>query len=186
MTKYDTNSTVYASSKLHRSFRNVGIVFAVLGAIAVLVPTVATIVVEQLIGWLLLAWGIAGLFFARSFKAFSEWKMVAGGFLVVTLLGVFFLLFPGVGASVMTAFLVVAFIIEGILSILMGLRMSGQLGNWQWIIVSGVSAFILGIIILLQWPATTQWVLGFLVGLNFLTTGISMMFVSRAAGNVIG
>ena len=35
--------------KTARNFRNAGLVFAALGAFAVLVPTVATVVVEQLI-----------------------------------------------------------------------------------------------------------------------------------------
>ncbi len=186
MTTPDTTSTSNMFVGMGKTFRNVAIVFTVLGALAISVPAVATIVIEQLIGWLLLAWGVAGLLFARSFKQFSEWKVVAAGFVAVGLLGLFFLVFPGVGASAMTAFLVVAFIVEGVLSILLGLRMSGQLRNWQWIIVSGACSFILGIIIVMQWPATAQWVLGFLVGLNFLTTGVSMLLLSRAlAGKVV-
>lgn len=166
--------------KTARNFRNAGLVFAALGAFAVLVPTVATVVVEQLIAWLLVLWGLAGLMFARSFRGFSEWRIVAGAFFVVLLAGLWFVFFPGGGASFMTIMLAVVFLLEGILSILLGLRMSGQLANWGWIVFSGASAFVLGLIILFSWPETARWVVGFLVGLNFLTTGMSLLFVSRA------
>lgn len=162
------------------SFRTIGIVFTVLGALAIILPTLATLVIEQLIGWLMLAWGVAGVLLARSFRQFSEWKLIAVGFALLALAGLYFLLMPGVGAAVMTVFLVAGFLIEGILSILLGLRMSGQMGNWQWIVLSGVCAFVLGVVVLLQWPTASQWVLGFMAGLNFLSTGISLLFVSRA------
>tara|TARA_R110000764_G_scaffold1267_3_gene4951 strand:- start:4086 stop:4622 length:537 start_codon:yes stop_codon:yes gene_type:complete len=164
-----------------RSFRTVGIVFAGLGAFAILVPAAATVIVEQLVAWLMLFWGVAGLLFARSFRAFSEWKIVAAGFAVVALIGLFFVIYPGTGAAFMTAILIAVFLMEGILSILLGLRMSGQVAHWQWIVASGACSFILGAVILSQWPQTTNWVVGFLVGLNFLSTGIAMLLVSRAA-----
>jgi len=163
-----------------QGFRNTGWVFAVLGVLAILAPMIATVVVEQLIGWILVFWGIAGILFARNFRAFSEWRIVAAGFVAVLLLGLWFLFVPGVGASFMTVLLIVAFLVEGGLSILLGLRMSGQLPDWPWIVVSGACAFVLGLIVLFQWPQTTSWVIGFMVGLNFLSTGISMLAIARA------
>ena len=141
-----------------QSFRTVGIVFAALGVLAILIPAAATVIVEQLVAWLMLFWGIAGLLFARSF-----------------------MIYPGTGAAAMTAILIAVFLMEGILSILLGLRMSGQVTHWQWIVASGACSFILGAVILSQWPQTTNWVVGFLVGLNFLSTGIAMLLVSRVA-----
>lgn len=170
-----------ALSRSARSFRTVGIVFAGLGVLAMLIPAAATVIVEQLVAWLMLFWGVAGLLFARSFKAFSEWKIVAAGFAVVALIGLFFVVYPGTGAAVMTAILIAVFLMEGILSILLGLRMSGQVAHWQWVVASGACSFILGAVILSQWPQTANWVVGFLVGLNFLSTGLAMLLLSRAA-----
>jgi len=47
-------------------------------------------------------------------------------------------------------------------------------------VFSGACAFVLGLIVLFQWPQTTGWVIGFMVGLNFLSTGISMLVIARA------
>jgi len=163
-----------------RGFRNIGLIFAALGVLAIVAPAIATVVVELLIAWILVLWGVAGILFARSFRAFSEWRIMAAGFVAVLLLGLWFLFVPGVGASFMTVLLIVAFLVEGALSILLGLRMSGQLPNWPWIVFSGACAFVLGLIVLFQWPQTTGWVIGFMVGLNFLSTGISMLVIARA------
>jgi uncharacterized membrane protein HdeD (DUF308 family) len=167
------------------SFRNVGIVFAVLGLAAILAPAVATFVVEQLVAWLLVFWGIAGLIFARSFRGVSEWRIVALFFAAVLFVGIAFVLFPGRGAAFITGIMVVVFLLDGALSILLGLRLSGQVPSWRWIIVSGACAFVLGIVILVQWPAASTWVLGFLTGLNFLSTGVSMFLISRASRNLV-
>lgn len=179
-----THHTTLTPPRTNKTFRNIGVAFALMGAVAALLPAIATLVIEQLLGWVMLAWGVAGIMFARAFKEFSEWMLVAAGFALLALVGLFFLIVPDIGASVMTAFLVAGFIIDGVLSILLGLRMSGQLAHWQWIVASGACAFVLGLVILAYWPTTSQWVLGFVVGLNFLSTGISLLFVARSVAPV--
>lgn len=58
---------------------------------------------------------------------------------------------------------------------MVGLRMRGQMPGWGWIVFSGVSALALGALILAGWPGSAAKVLGLLVGLNFLTTGVSLL-----------
>lgn len=184
MQSHSTPVTARETISLGKGFRNAGLVFAALGVAAILAPAVATVVVEQLVAWLLVFWGVAGLIFARSFRRFSEWRIVALFFAAVLIAGLAFVFFPGRGAAFLTAVMVIVFLLDGALSILLGLRLSGQVSSWRWVIASGVCAFMLGIIILMQWPATSTWVLGFLTGLNFLSTGISMFLISRTAGKL--
>lgn len=162
-------------------FRNVGLVFASLGVAAIVAPAVATLIVEQLVAWLLVAWGLAGIAFALSFRAYSEWRIVAAVFASVLIAGLIFVVFPGRGVALLTGLMVVAFLLEGTLSILLGLRLSGRIPRWRWVIASGVCAFLLGVAILVQWPATSTWVLGLLAGLNFLSTGLAMLMLSWAS-----
>ncbi|MGY9049519.1 hypothetical protein P775_24150 [Puniceibacterium antarcticum] len=165
--------------KARRGFRVTGLVFAGLGLLAILVPTVATFVVEQLVAWFLILWGIAGLLFASSFRSFSEWRLVAAGFVAVLLAGIAFVLMPGAGATILTGVLISVFLLEGVLSILLGLRLSGNLDSWRWIIFSGACSFALGMILLIAWTDAACWVIGFMVGLNFLSTGLSLLLLSR-------
>lgn len=152
-----------------------------MGLLAILAPTIATIVVEQLVAWVLVFWGIAGLIFARSFRSISEWRIVAFFFAAVLITGLAFIVLPGLGAAFLTGIMALVFLLDGALSILLGLRLSGRIRNWPWIVASGIFAALLGIVILMQWPTISTWVLGFLTGLNFLTTGISMLLLSLTA-----
>lgn len=171
-----------AHVKMGKNIRNIGIGFLVLGGFAILAPAIATFVFEQLIGWLLLLWGVAGVVFAWSFKEFSRWWIAALGFAFVTLTGLAFVLLPGLGAALMTAMLIGVFLLEGAFSIVLAFRLRGQLTSWTWMMFSGACSFVFGLIILVLWPAAAQWILGFLVGLNFLTTGLSIILLARAAG----
>lgn len=106
-------------------------------------------------------------------------QSVAACFGLIFKTGLAFALFPEAGASFLTAVLGIVFLMEGVLSILLGLRMSGQLNNWRWIIFRGICVFGLGLFILVQWPQSKHWVLGVLVGMNFLSNGISLFIASR-------
>jgi uncharacterized membrane protein HdeD (DUF308 family) len=175
----DLAGTVIGGQK---EFRAIGVVFAVLGLLAVLAPVVATVVVEQLVAWLLVFWGLAGLLFARGFRVMSEWRLIAWVFAAVLVAGLAFVFFPGRGAAFLTAIMVIVFLLDGTISILLGLRLRGQLQGWGWVLASGIAGFVLATIILVQWPTSSTWVLGFLTGLNFLSTGASMLLLSLRPG----
>ncbi len=168
--------------KFRGSFRNAGLVFAALGLAAILAPVIATLVIEQMVAWLLLFWGVAGLAFAWSFRTVLEWRIALVFFIGVLITGLIFVFFPSRGVSFLTGIIVIVLFLEGLLSIWLGLKLRGQLPNWRWVIASGACALLLGAIILVQWPTSSTWLLGFLTGLNFLSTGISMFMLSIVQG----
>ncbi|MYM54459.1 HdeD family acid-resistance protein [Thalassovita mangrovi] len=153
--------------------------FILFGVMAILAPGVATIVIEQFIAWILILWGIGGLFFARGFRVMAEWRVLAASYAVVLLAGTGFLIFPGAGITVLTVIMLLAFFVEGALSILFGLRLSGQLPHWRWIVLSGISSSALGLIVLVAWTDMSRWFLALIVGVNFLSTGLSLLVLSR-------
>jgi uncharacterized membrane protein HdeD (DUF308 family) len=126
---------------VRRGFRLTGIVFAALGALAIIAPTMATPVAEQPFAWLLVLCAIAGVIFAAGFRAFSEWRLLAAGFVAVLLTGIACVLLAAAGAAVVTGVLISVFLLEGVLSILLGLRPSGHVDDWRWIIFNGVCSF---------------------------------------------
>lgn len=137
-----------------KRFMGIGIVFVVIGAIAILVPAWATLAGELLIAWMLTLWGATGLWFAWEMRPLQEWRYAAAAFGVTFLLGLVFLLFPSVGIETLTVVMMVVFLMEGVVSILLGLRMSASLQNWGWMVFSGVCSLIVGVIILAGWPQT--------------------------------
>ncbi len=165
-----------------KGFFRVGAAFAALGVLAIMAPVWATITAELLVAWILFFWGIVGVGFALSMRPAQEWVYAAGLFCVVLLLGLVFLVFPGVGVSTLTVILMLIFLVEGAVSIILGLRLSGALKNWGWMVFSGVCALGVGLVILFGWPESIAGlVLGLLMGLNFLSTGLTMILLSRTA-----
>ena len=178
MSLLHSDDPTYDDARIGRGFRLTGLFFAVLGVLAILAPAVATVVIEQFVAWLLILWGLAGLSFAFSFRSFPEWRLVAAGFVAVLLAGIAFVVMPGAGAAVLTGVLIVVFLLEGIVSILLGMRLSGHVGNWRWIIFSGACSFVLGMILLSAWTDAAHWAIGFMVGVNFISTGLSLLLLA--------
>ncbi|WP_138934316.1 HdeD family acid-resistance protein [Roseovarius arcticus] len=163
----------------------VGVVFVVIGVLAILLPAWATLAGALLVAWMLTLWGIVGLWFAWEMRPAKEWRYAAVGFGITLGLGLVFLLFPGIGIQTLTIVMMVVFLMEGIVSILLGLRLSGQRTNWGWMIFSGACSLIVGAIILFGWPETATWTLGMLLGVNFLSTGISLVMLGKAAKGTV-
>ena len=164
-----------------RNLRRVGIILAVIGALAILLPHIATFGAEGLVAWLLTIWGAVGLWFSWAIRPAPEWRYGLAAFGLLFLVGAVFVLAPGVGVAVLTVLMMLSFLMEGILSILFGLRSSDQVPNWGWLVFSGMCSFAAGIVILFGWPWTASWTLGLMMGLNFLSTGLSLVMLARPA-----
>lgn len=180
------HSSPHATPKVDPSKRLalVGIAFAVIGAIAIILPAWATLAGELLIAWMLALWGAVGMLFAWEMRPAKEWRYAGIAFAITFLLGLVFLLFPGVGAETLTIVMIGVFLTEGIISILLGLRISAHTRNWGWMILSGACSLIVGFIILIGWPETAVWTLGLLLGINFLSTGIALIMLGKSANGI--
>src|SRR3984957_4433148 len=97
-----------------------GIVLVVLGLLAIVVPPIATLAVEILIGWLFLVSGVVGLvttFWMRHAPGF--WWALLSAVLGIGA-GIVLLAWPLSGVLSLTLILIVFFTIEGIATILCG------------------------------------------------------------------
>jgi uncharacterized membrane protein HdeD (DUF308 family) len=168
-----------------RHLRLVGITLSLIGLLAILLPTVSTFGAELLVAWMLTLWGAIGLWFSWEIRPTPEWRYGFAIFGVLFMVGVSFIFFPLIGIAALTVLMLLSFLMEGILSILFALRSSAQVSNWGWLVFSGLCSFAAGVVILFGWPWTASWTLGLMMGLNFLSTGVSLVMLSRprAANN---
>jgi uncharacterized membrane protein HdeD (DUF308 family) len=162
-----------------------GVVLLILGALAIVVPPLATLGVTIFLGWLLLISGVVGLvmtFMTRGAPGFW-WSLLSGVLGVAA--GFVLLAFPVSGALSLTLVLIAFFIVEGIASVMYALEHRRQLsGRWGWMLTSGIVDLILAAIILAGFPGTALWALGLLVGINMLFGGASLIGLGLAARNV--
>jgi uncharacterized membrane protein HdeD (DUF308 family) len=45
------------------------------------------------------------------------------------------------------------------------------LPGWSWQVVDGLIAFVLGLLVLAQWPASGLWVIGLFIGIDLFFYG---------------
>ncbi len=154
-----------------------GIIFTLLGFLAVALPGISTLSTELFIGWLLFFSGCVQLY--RTFKtrgATSFW----GSFLislVYIIFGLLLVFYPVAGIFSLTIMLTIFFVLEGIAKIILGLQLR-PFRNWGWFLLNGVLALVLAYIIWSGWPGSAFWVIGLLVGINMIFFGISLIFLA--------
>jgi uncharacterized membrane protein HdeD (DUF308 family) len=159
-----------------------GIVLALLGLIAIVVPPIATLAFELIIGWLFLVSGIVGLvttFWMRNAPGFW-WSLLSA--VVAIAAGLVLLGWPISGTLSLTFVLIAFFLIEGIVTIMYAIDHRSQLSSrWGWMLASGVVDLILAGIIFAGLPGSAAWALGLLVGINLVFGGTAMIGMALAA-----
>jgi len=162
-----------------------GIIMIVLGFLAVARPMIATLAVEIFAGWLFLVGGVVGL--AGIFTAWKTpgfvWGLIRA--VMAILIGILLLWRPLAGVLTLTLLLAAFFAAQGITQIIAALTQRAALpGSWGWVLVSGIIDLILAAIIISGWPGTAAWVLGLLVGVNLIMSGVALVVTALACRRV--
>ncbi|WP_293948527.1 HdeD family acid-resistance protein [Sneathiella sp.] len=163
-----------------------GLLIALLGAGAILLPQFATLVVNIFIGWLLIIGGIfrALTLFQSPRMPGMAWSALAA--LLAIVLGVLLVAKPVEGMMTLTMIMVAFFIIQGVLSILLSLHFRRIVRSWGWTLLSGIVDLILAYLIWQGWPDTATWAIGLLVGINMLFAGMALITAAISLRNTGG
>jgi uncharacterized membrane protein HdeD (DUF308 family) len=173
------------TSSLHahwRLFLIEGVVLLILGALAIVVPPIATIAVEILIGWLLLVSGIVGLIATLRMRAAPGfgWSLLSAVLAIVA--GVLLLRWPLSGALSLTLILTAFLTIEGVASLFYALEHKRELsGRWGAMLFSGIVDLILAGMIFAGLPAAAAWAIGLLIGINLVFGGVALLAMALHA-----
>jgi uncharacterized membrane protein HdeD (DUF308 family) len=160
-------------------FLGLGIVFLVAGFASIAFPLLSTIAAKIALGWIFM---VSGLFAILHSFSLREW----GGFLLNLILGALYIFvgaylafFPFTGIITLTLLLAALFLAEGILQVVMALRVRPHEG-WGWLFLSGCVAIGAGALIALGLPGSATWAIGLLVGINLLSTGFGFVLLALA------
>jgi uncharacterized membrane protein HdeD (DUF308 family) len=161
-----------------------GIVLLILGALAIIVPPLATVAATIFLGWLFLISGVVGLFttfWMRRAPGFW-WSLISAALGIVA--GIVLLAAPLAGAVSLTLVLIAFFLVEGAVSIMFALDHRREMsGRWGWMLVSGLIDLALAFMILGGLPGTAAWALGLLVGINMVFGGAALIGMALNARN---
>jgi uncharacterized membrane protein HdeD (DUF308 family) len=160
-----------------------GIALLLGGTAALILPFVATVTVTLLVGISMLIGGIFQLvqvFDAEGWRG-RIWAGIAG---LVFLAGwVLLLVQPLAGIVAVTLVMIVAFLLDGIMRLVMGFRIRPERG-WGWIAASGVIGIVAAGVMLMLMPEATASLLGVLAGIALIFEGWSLIFLGVAIRRV--
>jgi uncharacterized membrane protein HdeD (DUF308 family) len=144
------------------------------GMMAIVVPPAAGIAVAVLVAWLLLLGGVAHLALAWHMRSTGGpvWEVLLG--LLYLSLGVYLLVWPVAGLASLTLLLACYLFAKGILVLVLSFRVRPLPGT-GWLFFDGVIALILGAMIGLSWPTSSEWAIGTLIGISMLFAGITRL-----------
>jgi uncharacterized membrane protein HdeD (DUF308 family) len=156
-----------------------GVFLILFGMLAISSPFLAAVAVNVVIAWLIVLAGVVHLVLAfDAHRAGSLiWKLLVG--LAYLFLGGYLIVHPALGVASLTLLLACLFLVEGILDIILFFKMRPMRGV-SWVLLDGIITLILGLLIYLQWPSSSSWAIGTLVGVSMLISGISRVMLSFA------
>ena len=156
-----------------------GMLLIIFGMLAVGSPFLAAVAVNVVIAWLIVLAGVVHLILAfQAHRAGSLiWKLLVG--LAYLFFGVYLILHPVLGVVSLTLVLASLFLVEGILNIILFFKMRPA-GGRSWVLVDGIVTLLLGLMIYMQWPSSSAWAIGILVGVSMIISGVTRVMLSLA------
>lgn len=160
-----------------------GILMIIAGMIAIFAPLAAGLVVVIVVGWMAIFNGGAQLFYA--FSGHTEknrwWEALLG--LIYIIAGIYILMHPLGGMLAFTLLIGSFLIVYAIFALILAFRMRPHAG-WGWVLFDGIITLLLGLMIYIHWPGTSDWVIGTLIGISFISSGVTRLMVSMAVRKV--
>jgi uncharacterized membrane protein HdeD (DUF308 family) len=154
------------------------------GILAIGMPLAAGVAVNVLVAWLLVFCGLAHFVFAWHLRGAGGilWQVLLG--VLYLGIGVYLLMHPVAGLVTLTVALAIYLFLEGVFELLLAFQLGVRNGR-GWLVLDGVVTLILSVLIWKSWPASTDWVIGTLVGVSMLFSGITRLMFSLAGRSLL-
>jgi len=156
-----------------------GVLFIVLGCIGLGMVVGLTLASMLFFGVLLI---IAGLSQVVDVLKSRHWKAVVWhAFIAIFYLiaGSLVIYEPFLASALITAMLGGVLILIGLTRFIMAIILHNTKG-WFWLLLAGLTAIVLGVLIIMQWPWSGLWVIGLFIAIEMIVNGWSYIFISLA------
>ena len=174
-----TNSLAQDISKKSGWSIFAGVVTAVIGLVMIMYPFATATVTTVFLGW-------AFIFASAAQFVFAFTSDTAGNFFLKILMAILYAVggialafFPIAGTAALTGVLGTILLIQGGLEAAAAFELR-PLSGWGWILFDSFVSLGLGVMIIAEWPSSSLWAVGTLVGAGVLTNGITRIVVSAA------
>lgn len=160
---------------LTKNTRAVGIVMIVIGILGILVPNFIGMAFNTFVG---------GIFLLAAFAlAFNAWHNKKQNMslwfkpFVLTALALIIFIHPAIILGVLGLLIAIYFLISGFTSVVLSFELQSSAKVFS--LINGVISFVLGVIVLTNWPFSSAWIIGLIIGVSFLFDGIALLSISN-------
>ncbi len=175
-------------SKIKKGWRwllAMGISFIIIGGISIFKFLTTTIVSLYILGFVIMFSGIG-----YAIYSFKFWKYNWAKFSQYLILGIIYIVASFViiqdplrSAFPITIFIAVFYMVVGVWRTISSFRFRLPRAFLEFL--GGIIALIFGILIWLEWPSSSLWVIGLFVGIDIILTGIYFTALSLFAKKLI-
>ncbi|NPA35508.1 MAG: hypothetical protein GXO47_01545 [Chlorobi bacterium] len=165
-------------SKFSQSLVSIGIFIFIIGLIALLFPVAfgeATIII---LGILFFIGGVLRLSFAIFSFSTGTMALKYLASILMIIAGIWLISNPDIGLNILTVFMAVYFIADGISSVSYSFTMIPVSGG-SYLLAEGIISIILGILIWAHWPASGKFALSVYVGIKLLFNGLALVMTGK-------
>ncbi len=155
-----------------------GVLMLIVGGLGIFAPTIMSLVVVTLLGWLFITSGIIqGYITYKTYRrSFSAWLKPTLSFIT----GMLFFIFPVEGVAVAAVMLAVYLLVDAFSSF--GFAMDYKPNKWWWIhIVNALISIFLAILIMLGWPVSSLFWVGLYAAISLFFDGVALVSMGIGA-----
>jgi uncharacterized membrane protein HdeD (DUF308 family) len=161
------------------------VVLIIVGLVGIAAPFAAAFAIGTLVACFLIVGGIVRLLLAFHARGTSGvlWELFVG--LLYVAIGGWMVVHPILLVASLTLLVGVFFIVEGLFETMVWHNVRGSRGAW-WLLLDGLITILLALMIWAGWPSSAVWVIGTLVGVSILLSGIARLMLSLAVRRAAG
>jgi len=170
--------------KFSKSLTYTGILLFLLGIIAIAYPSGMGNITAITIGIFMVIGGVFRMIF--SVASFSMGSMILRylfAFLMV-IAGIWVISNPEMSLKFLTILMAVYFIVDGATEIAYSSSLL-PIGGGIYLLISGIIGIILGVLIFLKWPESSNYALGIFLGIKLIIDGLMLTLTGRTIKKTI-
>lgn len=160
-------------------FLSLGILLILLGIGIIGSSYYATIFSMILFGIFLMSAGVVQIFHAFLARKWSGLFLSLFIGLLYIITGFLCLAKPATAAISITLWIAAFLLIAGLFKMIVSLIL--RFNEWSWVFFNGVVTFMLGLMIYLDWPLSSLWVIGLFIGIDLILAGWSWTILALSA-----
>ncbi len=153
-----------------------GLVLALAGGFAVSAALLSTVATVIFVGFAMMISGFAEVFHAFAMRTWGHFLWLLLGGAIYILAGGLVVRDPIFAASFITLMLGAGLVASGIIRSYVAFQLPSG-GNKGFLIASGILTLVVGALIVAQWPTSSLWLIGTLLGIDMFFSGMGWIGV---------